>query len=148
MQERLVQLMQAKQLNAAKLADLLGIQRSGLSHILSGRNKPGYDFMEKLLLKFPDLNAEWLILGKGNMLKLSVNPIQDIFSANNEVNNAANVVNSEEAPVYNTIQKPSKPVNLDKVTDVNLLKNVENKQIERIVLFYSDKSFSEYSPEK
>lgn len=147
MQERLVQFMQAKQLNAAKLADLLGIQRSGLSHILSGRNKPGYDFIEKILLKFPDLNAEWLILGTENMLKTSANPIQDIFSVNNEVNKSASVVNSEDAPVYNTIPKPEKPVDFNKFTNVISTKHTENKQLERIVLFYSDKSFSEYSPE-
>lgn len=148
MQERLVQLMQVKQLNAAKLADLLGIQRSGLSHILSGRNKPGYDFIQKILLKFPDLNADWLILGTGNMLKSSVNPIQDIFSVNHEVNKSASVVNSEDAPVYNTVSKPEKPINLDKFTNVNRSRNTENKQLVRIVLFYSDKSFSEYSPEE
>ena len=69
MKDRLLQLMQLEQLSPAKFADILGIQRSGLSHILSGRNKPGYEFISKLLLKFTTVSAEWLITGKGKMYK-------------------------------------------------------------------------------
>ncbi len=56
-------------LSASQLADKLGIQRSGLSHILSGRNRPGLDFAIKVLEKFPDINPDWLLLGKGVMLR-------------------------------------------------------------------------------
>ena len=69
MKERLQQFLNSEQLTSSKLSDILGIQRSGMSHILSGRNKPSFDFIQKLLLKFPSLNAEWLITGKGNMYK-------------------------------------------------------------------------------
>jgi transcriptional regulator with XRE-family HTH domain len=56
-------------LSATKFADEIEVQRSGISHILSGRNQPSYDFMVKILTRFADINAEWLILGKGAMLK-------------------------------------------------------------------------------
>ena len=65
MNNRLQQFLTLENLTPARLADMLGIQRSGLSHILSGRNKPGHDFMLKLCLKFPHLNANWFITGKG-----------------------------------------------------------------------------------
>jgi len=49
MNRRLQQFLELEQLTPSRLADILGVQRSGLSHILSGRNKPGYEFIHKLL---------------------------------------------------------------------------------------------------
>lgn len=53
----------------SELADRLGIQRSGISHLLSGRNKPGMDFLEKLALHYPGISLEWFITGKGTIQK-------------------------------------------------------------------------------
>ena len=69
MKERLLKLITHLGYTATKFADEIGVQRSGISHILSGRNQPSYDFIVKILNKFPDMDAEWLILGKGEMLK-------------------------------------------------------------------------------
>lgn len=69
MKDRLQQLMQAKGISSSKLGELLNVQPSGISHILSGRNKPSMDFVEKLFTVFPDINPEWFILGKGSMLQ-------------------------------------------------------------------------------
>lgn len=69
MNSRLQQFLELENLTPARLADILGVQRSGLSHILSGRNKPGFEFITKLLTRFPHINSEWLILGKGKPYK-------------------------------------------------------------------------------
>ncbi|MBP3342886.1 MAG: helix-turn-helix transcriptional regulator, partial [Bacteroidales bacterium] len=69
MNTRLQQFLTLENLTPARLADILGVQRSGMSHILSGRNKPGYDFIFKLCTKFPHLNANWFITGKGKPYK-------------------------------------------------------------------------------
>ena len=65
MNNRLQQFLELENLTPARLADMLGVQRSGLSHILSGRNKPSYDFLTRILTKFPHINADWLMTGKG-----------------------------------------------------------------------------------
>ena len=62
--DRLRMIMDAHKLNAGSFADRIGVQRSNVSHVLSGRNKPGFDFIEKLLLAFPRVSAEWLFTGK------------------------------------------------------------------------------------
>ena len=67
MKERLVQLLDLEQLTPSKFADIIGVQRSSVSHVVSGRNKPSFDFLQKTLKAFPGLNAEWLILGEGTM---------------------------------------------------------------------------------
>lgn len=65
MNTRLQQFLELENLTPARLADMLGIQRSGLSHILSGRNKPSFDFLNRILTKFPHINADWLMTGRG-----------------------------------------------------------------------------------
>lgn len=68
MKERLKEFMVFKKLTSADLADRIGVQRSNVSHILNGRNNPGAQFLEKLLDAFPDLDANWLLTGRGAML--------------------------------------------------------------------------------
>jgi transcriptional regulator with XRE-family HTH domain len=67
MKERLIQLLDLEQLSPSKFADIIGVQRSSISHVISGRNKPSFDFLERTLKAFPGLNASWLILGEGTM---------------------------------------------------------------------------------
>ncbi len=71
MNNRLQQFLELENLTPARLADMLGVQRSGLSHILSGRNKPSYDFLTRILTKFPHISADWLMTGQGKAYKES-----------------------------------------------------------------------------
>lgn len=80
MKDRLLQLLNKTGLSATKLADEINVQRSGISHILSGRNQPSFDFLAKILTHFPDIDAEWLILGKGNMIKKQENFTRSVRS--------------------------------------------------------------------
>ena len=75
MNRRLLQFLQAENLTQTQFADTLSVARGSVSHILSGRNKPGYDFLESLLLHYPSLNLEWLLTGRGRMYK--DNPQED-----------------------------------------------------------------------
>lgn len=67
MNRRLLQFLQAENISQTQLADTLSVARGSVSHILAGRNKPGYDFLESLMLHYPSLNLEWLLTGKGKM---------------------------------------------------------------------------------
>ena len=69
MEQRLQLFLQMEQLSQSQFADKMGIQRSGVTHLLSGRNKPSFEFITRMLQAFPTLNAEWLILGKGKPYK-------------------------------------------------------------------------------
>jgi len=59
--------MEVEDLKSSELADNIGVNRATISHILSGRNKPSIDFLQKLLNNYPDLNTNWLISGVGYM---------------------------------------------------------------------------------
>jgi transcriptional regulator with XRE-family HTH domain len=80
MKERLLQLLDLEHLSPSKFADIIGVQRSSVSHVLSGRNKPSFDFLQKTLKAFPGLKADWLILGEGPMYERMGRELQtDLF---------------------------------------------------------------------
>lgn len=64
--ERLEQILSHYELTAAAFADAIGVQRSSISHLLNGRNKPSLDFVLKVVREFPEVNLYWLLNGKGH----------------------------------------------------------------------------------
>lgn len=138
MNRRLQQFLEAENLTAAKLADILGVQRSGLSHILSARNKPSYDFILTILNKYPALNPDWLITGKGKMYRdqnEDSTPVHQVVVEKSEYIQPPQFefekeVNSEE-PIFNTtpLLSTKAPSN--------------NKRIVRITIYYSDGTFED-----
>ncbi len=70
--QRLLELMRIKDLTSSQLADAIKVQRSGISHFVSGRNKPSMEFILKILSYFPDVNPDWLLFGKDPMFRKPV----------------------------------------------------------------------------
>lgn len=69
MNQRLQQFLSAENISQAQFADSIDVARASVSHVLAGRNKPGYDFIRSIAEHYPKLNLEWLISGKGKMYK-------------------------------------------------------------------------------
>jgi transcriptional regulator with XRE-family HTH domain len=126
MRERLKQFMDYKMLNAAELADQIGVQRSSVSHVINGRNNPSSSFIEKLLLNYPDLNARWLITGEGKMLQSD----KDIQPVRPE----------SPAAIQATL-----PLNKESTCQAMAIRT---KKIDRLIILYDDKSFGDYHQEK
>lgn len=126
--DRIKELIRKNQLNAAKFADLIGVQRSNLSHVLTGRNKPGLDFIEKVLNQFPDVDANWLISG-----------IAQRRDDNKEMNEEVNSNLKQELRM--DLKKSPEAKVEDKFN------NVTNKQakVTKIIVYYSDKTFEEFN---
>jgi transcriptional regulator with XRE-family HTH domain len=73
--ERVLSLLEAYQLTPAEFAERIDVQRSSISHLMSRRNKPSLDFIQKVLNHFPEINPNWLVMGIGPMKQL------DLFDA-------------------------------------------------------------------
>jgi transcriptional regulator with XRE-family HTH domain len=145
MTERLTQFLTAEQLSPSRFADLIGVQRSGVSHILSGRNKPGYDFMEKFIKRFPAVNIEWFITGKGKMYKERV--MSELFNipiTTPPADAPTPIFDVEEKPMAPPIPLPPYPTEADTQLSVETME----KNVEKVIIFYSDNTFSAYSPNK
>jgi len=69
MKEKLLALMQNEGLKPSRLAEMLDVNPAGISHILNGRNKPGFDFLQKILRRFPRISPDWLLLDSGPMYR-------------------------------------------------------------------------------
>jgi len=116
--ERLKKMMEHYSLTATALADSIEVQRSSISHLLSGRNKPSLDFVLKVLEKYPEVELYWLLNGKGSFPKTTQTVDPTLFS--------------DEGPSF--------PGHVD------LSKNQTEGDIEKIIVFYKNGTFKSYTP--
>ncbi len=118
---RLKKVMDHYQLSPSSFADKIQVQRSSISHLLSGRNKPSLDFVLKVIKEFDEIELYWLLNGKGNF------PIKST------------------TPIKTKIQVSKK--NINEPTKI-LAPHQTEKTIERIVMFYTDGTFKEFINQK
>lgn len=128
---RLQKLLEYYDLSASSFASKIGVQRSSISHVLSGRNKPSLDFVMKLLHTFDDVSIEWLVDGKGTFPKSNTTPTP--IKTNNILNDNSKIELKE-----NDLAAPL--AHLEK----NTTKNSSGKEIEKIILLYTDGSFESF----
>ena len=152
---RIQQFLNMEGVSPAQLADQLGIQRSGLSHLLSGRNKPSFDFITKLLSSYPNLQADWLLLGRGKPYKDAssavsapeVAPVLPIFEPE-----IPEIEPFEDLPEEKPVQPEFavKPTEIESVmeekTSVQPRENpvFAPRTVSSITIFYSDGTFEEH----
>ncbi|HEX3009537.1 MAG TPA: helix-turn-helix transcriptional regulator [Bacteroidales bacterium] len=139
MKDRIQKFINKEGISPAHFADEIGVQRSSVSHILSGRNNPSFDFIQKILQRYKNLSAEWLLLGTGDIYKRIEKNIT--FTTENKPKESPPIqkdlfaspplIQSDEPPVYG---KPAAP------------EKTGTKSIEKIIVFYSDKTFTEFKP--
>ncbi|WP_423127654.1 helix-turn-helix domain-containing protein [Gaoshiqia sp. Z1-71] len=144
MNNRIKQFIDQKGLTPSELADTIGVQRSNITHVLHGRNKPSFQFIAKLLESFPEIDAKWLIMGEGNMLNKPESQTKIHFQGEETpkkepvpVENPQPSVKTESAPVKAKLNRDDLPVSGF---------SPNNKEIERIVVFYTDQTFKQYMP--
>ncbi len=177
MKDRITLLIKAKNYTSAQFAEEIGVQKSGISHIISGRNNPSLDFVQKILTRFPEVSMEWLILGKGPMfssdvprqpkMETTLFPLSgaektepDLFSP--EISDSQE---AEEIPVFparmnTTVPKKEEEIPAplqagavspdlnEKIPAADAMQMAGiEKKIEKILFIYADRTFAEYKPE-
>ena len=153
--------MKTKNLSSSQFADKIGVPRSGLSHVIKGRNKPSLDYVLRILKSFPEIDSNWLLTGEITALKGYENAVVNALSNSAELS-LKTALKSEENIAKNndvfTHGNDSKISNLEDRTLINQeemslfnknniqdnSKNNTSKKVEKIVFFYSDGSFEEY----
>jgi transcriptional regulator with XRE-family HTH domain len=143
MKDRILEFLKAENKSSAQLAEEIGVQPSGISHILSGRNKPSLDFVLKMMEKYKFLSTDWLLFGKGTMYKeIKMQSLFDEMNISDRKTDDSSV--NHEPEIKRTEEK-----SIDKKL-INMETSVKNETrqspISRIVMFYYDNSFEEYFP--
>lgn len=142
MVNRINLILRAKNITARQFAEEIGIQPSGMSHILSGRNNPSLEFVTKVIRRYPEIDANWLLLGKGEMF-------------------AGRAETGERGPEFGE-RMVENGAQLDLMSDVNQVDNYDvmpgeepmvdeapaGRRVVKMVFVYDDHTFSEFSPAK
>ncbi len=144
MNERIRQFLLTENKSSAQFAEEIGVQPSGISHILSGRNKPSLDFVLKMLERYGHLSVEWLLFGKGQMYReggirnlfepvVDSDEIKDTFTPSDGHENAE-LQSGMTKEVHTGTEEGQNP-SYD-----------SGKTVKKIVWFYTDNSFEEFYP--
>ena len=143
MKERLLEFLKNENKSSAQLAEEIGVQASGISHILSGRNNASLDFVLKMLEKYPFLSTDWLLFGKGSMYKDV--KMQNLFEDNSGIFSEISEKQVKNEPVKQEIKhQDNRKIETKRETDFSEKKSTP--EIVRIVWFYENSSFEEFFP--
>lgn len=167
MKERLIQLLDLEQLSPSKFADIIGVQRSSISHVISGRNKPSFDFLQKTLKAFPGLNASWLMLGEGNMYEqMGRNVSGNLFDSPEQLEESPEELISDsdelstgiqppddlipsESGTESSLETPAPPVDSSTTTPVDAIRELSSnnkKKVVQVMIIYEDDTFRAILP--
>ena len=172
MVNRIKQIMEMCDSTPAQFATELGINRSNLTHVFSGRNQPSLDLTRKILETFPEIKAEWLIMGTGPMtrsdeLKMNKEQIKESDVNQPLVPISANIKDSEKSVEKsdgksesiedskaadrtkedNRSEQGQTKEKLEKTSCPPLFTN-HKKEVEKMILIYSDCTFEVYYPQE
>jgi transcriptional regulator with XRE-family HTH domain len=136
MKERILEFLRSENKSSAQFADEIGVQPSGISHILSGRNNPSLDFILKMLDKYKFISTDWLLFGRGPMYK-DAPGMRSLF----------------DEPVISDTPATPPPIEVRTKDNYSTIQEEktgsipEKKPVEKIVWFYKDSTFKEFYPQ-
>ena len=158
MLNRIKLILKEKGLTPSSFADKIQVSRGAISHILNGRNEPSKDTIDKILNAFPDISKSWLWDGTGPMYnttntineRLSIKPDPspgqlDLFNVNKAVDSPVKP-QAQENPPKTDVKEPEIKPNPIEIQQINLSNNI-SKKIDKIIIFFTDKTFMTFISE-
>ncbi len=142
MKERILEFLKNENKSSAQLAEEIGVQASGISHILSGRNNPSLDFVLKMLEKYQFLSTDWLLFGKGSMYKDL--KMQNLFDDDSGIYNEIKDKEIKNESVKQENEIGNGKIEIKRETEYSEKKTTP--EVVRIVWFYENNSFEEFFP--
>ena len=153
-------ILRAKNITARQFAEEIGIQPSGMSHIMSGRNNPSLDFVTKVIRRYPEIDANWLIMGWGAMyggtpVSETLAPVAEVPVTSQPVHEATLFEEAAEPepkpkagePDYEPSYFAVPPTEVEPSETAPATPDVEVSLV-RMLFIYSDNTFREYTPRR
>ncbi|MCW3169030.1 helix-turn-helix domain-containing protein [Chryseobacterium sp. 09-1422] len=174
--ERISKVIEYSKLTSSEFADEIDVQRSSISHITSGRNKPSLEFIIKIKSRFPEILWDWLVTGDGEMLKSDLpddekisehesleertkpTSLPDLFTMMNDDDDfgteerKADEIQAVRESIISHQSKEEEKISdsqpLEKSKEYLINQAIENQthKIKRIVLFYENGKFESFEP--
>lgn len=155
MKDKFQELIKNERLTAAKLAEMLEIQPAVISHLSSGRNKPSFNVIQKILRRFPQINPDWLLLDDERMYRDGYEPAAakeaaaiDLFSPAYNESDSSHKPDEERAENYDntpetlTSRESHISAPMDQRSEISNSRTTA--KIERVIVFYSDGTFQDF----
>lgn len=145
MKDRIQRILDEKKMTPSHFADVVGLNRPAVSHILNGRNNPGLEALQRILATFPDINAAWLISGTGPMYNLPQKDGQLPFIFDDNAEFPTDVKDTHEYPKENALKTPLKDTKVEDIQNIKL--NITpSVHVKKIAVFYTDNTYEEFIP--
>ena len=167
---RVQKIINYSELSSSEFADEIGVQRSNISHVLSGRNKPSLDFLMKIKDRFPEIQWEWLIEGKGTMVfseeetastpssylleESKINDDEPIITGLFSIPSQEMEENTKQEEIKSEILEPIQYNIVENTPEISENKNTSETEnpaekgnnIKKIVFFYENGKFEVFEP--
>jgi transcriptional regulator with XRE-family HTH domain len=143
--ERILEFLRTENRTSAQFAQEIGVQPSGISHIISGRNKPSLEFIMKMLSRYPTLSTDWLLFGTGTMFRDGDSI--DLFSTQKENITSSGDIFSDISPRVVRKTDPATDKIKNKGDEKSPVSSADKPRTSMIVIFNDDGTFSEHYPE-
>ncbi len=147
MVQRIQTIMEHYQMKAAQFADAIGLQRSAVSHVLSGRNKPSLDFILRIKKRFPEIRLDWLAMGSGDMFEENGSPQKQSSDLFTSAQGAANGVEYGDS-TGNFDDKGKLQQMEEEEMAPYFSKESFTAQVEQVMILYADGTFRTYRARK
>ena len=148
MKDRISKFLTTESISPSKFADEIGVQRSSISHIISGRNNPSLELIQKILNRYDFINPDWLILGKGEMYRGQSKNFNLFNQVNTEIKENIQFNNELEKDAPKNVQKEvgvksdEQPVQQIDVP----VKDASRKEVDKLLIIYKDGTFENFYP--
>lgn len=142
MNTRLKQFLAAENISQAQFADSINVVRASVSHVLSGRNNPSFDFIKAMMQQYPNLNIDWLMFGKGRMYKdlARPEPVEDLLFSDLDIED--DLRTTSPAPVEEKIIPVETSTELNTLTQVAQT-IVNQRKVSKILILFDDGTYQE-----
>ena len=156
MREKLLRLMKSEGLTSSKLAEILGTGASNISHIISGRSKPGYDLLRKIFLCFPRINPDWLLLDAEQMYRTNEDTDATLKDSSLHRQSIPDMQSDTTLPHPTvSVEGPRLPFSNGEsgmtTAPQSLQENRPQSQspaVRRVIVIYDDKTFESFKPKQ
>lgn len=144
MNEKLRILMQNEKLTASKLAEILEVKPAAISHILSGRNKPSFELLCKLVNRFPQINPYWLMGDAQEMYNSSSATAVPTSSAEITPSSTSGTLFDQKPEQQSNSEKS----NISDESQIAPISTLGRTDIDKIIIVYRDQTFEELRPKR
>lgn len=150
MRTRILKFIESEGITAAEFADNIGVQRSSVSHVLNGRNNPGFAFIQKILEAYPAIDSRWLLTGseqKDNQKAvndITSNAKNDLFSTNQE-KPLSNGKENTKTVSSNINPETTEHAPVEQIAPSSIH---SEKKVIKVLIFYDDHTFEDFRPAK